>query len=71
MGGETDSTTGDRNVKAPNKPQGNWRTMFGEVHTQLIIWHILLVALSAVISLFTIRQIFFARLEERIEKSLV
>jgi signal transduction histidine kinase len=71
VGAETDSTTGDRTAPNPNKPKGNWRTIFGEVRTRVIIWHVLLVALSAVISLFTIRQILFARLEERIEKSLV
>lgn len=44
--------------------------MLGEARTRILIWYLLLMTLSSVASVLAVRQILFARLEERVEQSL-
>ena len=52
------------------KPPSGWRQMLGEARTRILIWYLLLMALSSAASVLAVRQILFTRLEERVEQSL-
>jgi hypothetical protein len=47
-----------------------WRFL-GEARTRILVWYVLLMFISTIASILTIRQTLFALLEERIHSSLV
>lgn len=47
-----------------------WRKFFLGARTQILVWLVVLISLSIFISIFTIRQILFAQLLERVQRSL-
>lgn len=47
----------------------HWR-FWGEARTRILFWYVVLMFVSTITSILTIRQALFARLEERIESSL-
>ncbi|MGB3199436.1 MAG: HAMP domain-containing sensor histidine kinase [Nodosilinea sp.] len=54
----------------PLPPLAGWRQMLSEARSRILIWYLLLMSLSSVASVLAVRQILFARLEERVEQSL-
>ncbi|MFQ4137131.1 sensor histidine kinase [Nodosilinea sp. PGN35] len=52
------------------QPASGWRHMLGEARTRILLWYLLLMAISSVASVLAVRQILLARVEERVEQSL-
>ncbi|WP_228037829.1 HAMP domain-containing sensor histidine kinase [Nodosilinea sp. LEGE 06152] len=51
-------------------PLSGWRQILGEARSRILIWYLLLMSLSSVASVLTVRQLLFVRLDERVEQSL-
>jgi signal transduction histidine kinase len=49
----------------------NWQRLVFGVRTRILVWYVVLMGCSTVISIFAIRQILLIRLEERVELALV
>ncbi|WP_225885270.1 ATP-binding protein [Leptolyngbya sp. KIOST-1] len=47
-----------------------WRRRLAEARTRILLWYLVLMALSGLASVLTVRQLLLARLEERVEQSL-
>lgn len=47
-----------------------WRKFFLGARSQILVWLVVLLALSTVVSIFAIRQILFAQLLDRVQRSL-
>lgn len=48
-----------------------WHRIFFGARTRILVWYIVLMACSALVSILTIRQLLFVRVEERVKRSLV
>lgn len=55
----------DLNIKT-----GQWWQFWGAARTRILIWYLALMTLSSVASVLMIRQVLFAKLEERIQQSI-
>jgi len=44
--------------------------MFGEARTRILIWYLVLMSISSLVSVLLVRQLLLARLEERVRQSL-
>lgn len=51
-------------------PTSRWRLVFSSIRTRILVWYILLMAVSTPISILGIRQTFLNRLYDRVEQSL-
>ncbi len=47
-----------------------WQQMFGESRTRILICYLILMSISSLVSVFAVRQILLAKLEERVQQSL-
>ncbi len=47
-----------------------WRKFFLGARARILVWLVVLIALSTVVAIFTIRQILFAQLLDRVQRSL-
>ncbi len=56
------------NISLP--PLGGWPQMLGEARTRILLWYLLLMALSSGASVLAVQQILLGRLEERVNESL-
>ena len=54
----------------PHRPAQIWRPVLGEARARILVWYLLLMSLSSLVSVLVVRQILLVRLEERIEQTL-
>ncbi len=64
------SSAENAQVTKKNRLPG-WRRIFFGVRTRILVWYVVLMAFSILVSILAIRQVLLVRVEEHVEKSLI